>query len=85
MLTDQVFIWGPGCFMGMALPALLSLEFVPSSTLKGVGLEWSQALMTADGLRHASRFGPTTAWLLCGRGDPRRDDGDAAEPDVDRR
>src|SRR4029077_17123325 len=42
VLTDQVFIWGPGCFMGMALPALLSLEFVPSSTLKGVGLEWSQ-------------------------------------------
>ena len=26
ILTDQVFIWGPGCVMGMALPALLSLR-----------------------------------------------------------
>ncbi len=64
VLTDQLLVWGPGCFMGMALPALLSIEFVPSSTLTGAGLEWSQALMTADGLRHAARFGPRTAWLL---------------------
>jgi hypothetical protein len=67
VLTDQVLVWAPGCFMGMALPALLSLEFVPHSTLSGTGLEWSQALMTADGLRHAPRFAPVVArglWVV---------------------
>ena len=68
VLTDQVLIWGPGCFMGMALPALLSLEFVPHSTPHRRGLEWSQALMTADGLRHAPRFAPTGRPDALGRG-----------------
>lgn len=29
ILTDQFFIWMSGCFMGMALPALLAIEFAP--------------------------------------------------------
>ena len=54
ILTDQLIVWGPGCFMGMALPALLSLEFAHYSELfeqsKASG-HWSQAMITADGLR----------------------------------
>jgi hypothetical protein len=67
ILTDQVLVWAPGCFMGMALPALLSLEFAPSSELRGTGLDWAQSLITADGIRHAPRFAPWLAeslWLL---------------------
>jgi hypothetical protein len=56
IITDQVFIWGPGCFMGMALPALMSIQFAPYSTLKSAGksLDWAQAIITADGMRHAT-------------------------------
>lgn len=31
IVTDQVYIWAPGCFVGMALPALLSIQFAPHS------------------------------------------------------
>ncbi|MCA9215426.1 MAG: Nramp family divalent metal transporter [Planctomycetales bacterium] len=54
IVTDQFFIWMPGCFMGMALPALLSIEFAESSTMFGADLPYSQPLISADGLRHAS-------------------------------
>jgi hypothetical protein len=64
VLADQWLVWAPGCLMGMALPALLSLEFTPYSRLGGSAQEWSQALMTADGLRHAPRFAPAVAWCL---------------------
>ena len=39
VLVDQIYVWAPGCFMGMALPALLSLEFAPYSELTGAS--WS--------------------------------------------
>ena len=32
ILVDQAAIWAPGCFVGMALPALLSLQFASVST-----------------------------------------------------
>lgn len=58
ILTDQILVWAPGCFMGMALPALLSLEFASHSELyhQADKLEWSQAMITADGIRHAPNF-----------------------------
>jgi hypothetical protein len=64
VLTDQVLIWAPGCFMGMALPALISIEFARQSPLFGADLEWSQAVIAADGLRSAAIFQPATARLL---------------------
>jgi hypothetical protein len=64
VFTDQVLIWGPGCVMGMALPALLSLQFAEHSTLAGQNLDWSQALITADGIRHAPQFASAAAGLL---------------------
>ena len=69
ILTDQFLIWAPGCFVGMALPALLSLQFARYSTVQSsANLKWAQALITADGLRHAPQFSPLLAqvlWLIC--------------------
>ncbi len=70
ILVDQCVIWAPGCFMGMALPALLSLEFSPHSPLYGNPdeLQWAQALITSDGLRHAPGLTAAwqqTLWVLC--------------------
>jgi hypothetical protein len=52
IITDQVFIWAPGCFMGMALPALLSIEYARDSSMFGKeGVSYSQPLITAHGIR----------------------------------
>ena len=64
ILMDQVVVWAPGCFMGMALPALLSLQFAEHSTLSGQKLDWAQALITADGIRHAPQLGSMLAQVL---------------------
>jgi hypothetical protein len=64
ILVDQVYVWGPGCFMGMALPALLSLQFGGFSALTHVKLDWAQALITADGMRHAPNLLASTAKLM---------------------
>lgn len=77
VLIDQLIIWAPGCFVGMALPALLSLEFAPNSTLYSPPTaastsiatstaEWCNAIVTADGMRHDERFSPVTANLFWG-------------------
>jgi hypothetical protein len=67
LLTDQILVWMPGCFMGMALPGLISIQFAEHSTLYGrkTDLDWAQALITADGVRNG--VGPGWAqglWLL---------------------
>lgn len=54
ILTDQLLIWVPGCFMGMALPALLSVEFAEQSAMFGRDVAYAQPLISADGLRHAA-------------------------------
>lgn len=64
ILTDQLLVWAPGCFMGMALPALMSIQFAPHSHLKETGLEWAQALITADGMSHAPGLGPVLTRIL---------------------
>jgi hypothetical protein len=67
ILTDQVLVWAPGCFMGMALPALLSLQFAQYSDMYQHSDNWSQAVITADGLRNAPQFAPAVAkglWVL---------------------
>jgi len=66
ILTDQLLIWGPGCFMGMALPALLSIQFWQYSPLyeNTRGLDWAQAIITADGIGHAPGFSPAVAHFL---------------------
>lgn len=64
ILMDQVVVWAPGCFMGMALPALLSLQFAEHSALAGQKLDWAQALITADGIRHAPQLGAALSQVL---------------------
>lgn len=61
--TDQVLVWAPGCFVGMALPALLSLQFTPNSTITEGQMSVAQSIVMADGLRH-SGFTPWLAKLL---------------------
>lgn len=62
IMLDQLLVWGPGCFMGMALPALLSIQFAPNSPLYQhvVNKEANQpqAVLTADGIRHSPQFSP---------------------------
>lgn len=67
VLSDQLLVWMPGCFMGMALPALLSMEFAPHSLMYGKNVLYSQSLIVADGMQHAPTLG---AWgsilsMLC--------------------
>ena len=64
ILTDQFLIWMPGCIMGMALPALLSIEFASASPMFGQDIEYSQPLISADGIRHAPGVSDTTRQLL---------------------
>ena len=68
IITDQVFIWAPGCIMGMALPALLSIQFSPYSDMFGQThrMEFAQAVISADGVRHAPGLSAgmqQTMWL----------------------
>ncbi|MDZ4686904.1 MAG: Nramp family divalent metal transporter [Planctomycetaceae bacterium] len=63
VLTDQLIIWAPGCFMGMALPALLSMQFANHSTITPEQASVAQSIITADGLRHAG-FPPVLGKLL---------------------
>jgi hypothetical protein len=53
--------------MGMALPALMSIEFAKNSPMYGKSLEYSQPLIAADGLLHtASLQGwAPLLWGLC--------------------
>ncbi len=45
VLRDQLVIWMPACFIGIALPSMLSVEFLPRGTeAKG----WITAAMTAE-------------------------------------
>ncbi len=62
ILRDQLMLWVGGCFLGMALPSILSLEFIRNAPVEGNKV----AAMTAEGISlHAGRiFWPLT--LLCG-------------------
>jgi hypothetical protein len=69
---EQFFLWMPACFIGLALPSLLSLLFIPKGTV--VADKWLAASMTAKGVQDAvaGSWGLTTGqvfWyltLFCG-------------------
>lgn len=71
VLRDQLVIWMPACFLGMALPSMLSVQFLRRGTEVS---QWYAAGMTADGVENAvaTAWGSTagsTMWymtLLCG-------------------
>lgn len=57
ILADQILVWVPGCFMGMALPALMSIQFARNSEMYGKGITYSQPLIAADGIRQTASLG----------------------------
>jgi hypothetical protein len=71
VVRDQLVIWMPACFLGMALPSMLSVQFLRRGTEAS---DWYAASMTAGGVKEAV----TNAWgsqagvlmwygtLLCG-------------------
>ncbi len=67
VVRDQLIVWMPACFVGVALPSMLSVQFLPRGTEAG---DWVAAGMTADGLRNAvgPQFGQLfwLATLFCG-------------------
>jgi hypothetical protein len=64
ILSDQLLVWTPGCLMGMALPALLSIEFASHSPMFGQDVPYAQPLIAADGARHAAGLSEATRELL---------------------
>ncbi len=57
ILADQLLVWVPGCFMGMALPALMSIQFARNSEMYGKGITYAQPLIAADGIRQTASLG----------------------------
>jgi len=51
VMRDQLVVWMPACFIGLALPSMLSVEFLD----RGVTVpdKWVAATMTADGVASA--------------------------------
>jgi hypothetical protein len=63
ILFDQAVIWGGGAMLGIALPAILAIEFIDPSLHLG---QWQAAAFQAEGIakRHGSIFWYLT--LICG-------------------
>jgi hypothetical protein len=62
MMRDQLCVWMPACFIGIALPSMLSVQFLPRGHQVD---QWVAAGMTADGLKNA--VGPQWGnyfWLM---------------------
>ncbi|MCC6494272.1 MAG: Nramp family divalent metal transporter, partial [Pirellulales bacterium] len=59
ILVDQAAVWAPGCFVGMALPALLSLQFAASSA--GVPVNGAAAQAAAAASARAASTGSAAA------------------------
>lgn len=68
VVREQWAVWMPACFLGIALPSMLSVQFLP----RGLQLEdkWLAAGMTADGVAQAvgGAWGPSFWYLtlFCG-------------------
>jgi hypothetical protein len=48
LMRDQLLVWLPACLVGVALPSMLSVEFLPRGTEAD---QWNSAVMTAEGVR----------------------------------
>jgi hypothetical protein len=48
LARDQLLVWMPACLVGMALPSMLSIEFLPRGTEAD---NWNTAVMTAGGVQ----------------------------------
>jgi len=71
VVRDQLVVWMPACFLGLALPSMLSVQFLARGT--EVEDRWTAAAMTADAVsdavgRTVSSLGPAFWFmtLFCG-------------------
>ncbi len=62
LLRDQICIWAVGCVIGMALPSMLSLEYIAGAEVEG----HAAAAMTARGIAERSGDVFWFLTLLCG-------------------
>lgn len=66
LMRDQLLLWAPACFFGIALPSMLSVEFLKRGFR--TANEYQTACMTADGVRnHVSETSPALGnlfWML---------------------
>jgi hypothetical protein len=51
VMRDQLAVWLPACFVGLALPAMLSLQFLKPSDAQGDN-NWTMSVMTAEGVQN---------------------------------
>jgi hypothetical protein len=71
---EQLMVWMPACFIGMALPSMLSVQFLERGTTLTGDQQWIAAGMTAGGVETAvaEKLGPSMgqfffqATLFCG-------------------
>ncbi|WP_437203586.1 Nramp family divalent metal transporter [Planctomicrobium sp. SH664] len=69
---DQILMWFPACLFGMALPSMLSVQFLPKGDVPGD--KFLVSAMTAEGVAHTVSAGLGAAWgpvfwkltLFCG-------------------
>lgn len=66
---EQWCVWMPACFVGMAMPSMLSLVFLPEGTILSDSEKYMAAAMTADGVQDkvAQLFGSPLGqlfWML---------------------
>jgi hypothetical protein len=62
---DQGWIWTVGCFLGMALPALLTVQFIPPGTpIGGMAVAVRQAEGIANAFGGLASGGGTMLWYL---------------------
>lgn len=60
---EQLLVWMPACFLGMALPTMLSVQFLPRGVVPKD--QWLAASMTADGVAEAVAPGlKSLFWML---------------------
>ncbi|MCA9040978.1 MAG: Nramp family divalent metal transporter [Planctomycetaceae bacterium] len=63
IVRDQLIVWMPACFFGLALPSLLSVEFLDRGTV--VDDQWAAAVLTADGVESTVGTSWGTQWGAC--------------------
>lgn len=61
VMRDQLVVWMPACFLGLALPSMLSVQFLDRGT--EVADKWVAATMTANGVKGAVSEGAAGASL----------------------
>ncbi len=65
VIRDQVLVWGPACFFGLALPSMLSVQFLERGT-DLTKSDWLGPIMTSNGVGEAvgKAMGPSMGSLF---------------------